>query len=327
MLRLLRRWNQSGQKFTGHPDIALFLRSHPAFMVALILSVYALIYYELRTSLPGRAATYQSAMLLLATATFKLIFTVNDAPELFGSAAPIIKSISVRLPGLVLLSRLVFTLSGVYLLTIYPFRSTSATKADTLRQGLSALLTTFLSNQLRATNIAVLLLFEVIRISLYRLSRLSESGLSLWTLILAHASFFALGGTNGISSIDLSNAYNGISSYNPIPVGFLLFVSNWAGPIYWSVAGTITSLSLASSDNPTALTNNAWSRWQRHITRLTFFMAIAVFAVEAACCVLREHLFVWTVFSPKFLYVGAWVVGWHLGVNILLGGVITWIWQ
>jgi len=47
-------------------------------------------------------------------------------------------------------------------------------------------------------------------------------------------------------------------------------------------------------------------------------------AVMAACTVLRQHLFIWTVFSPKFLFSMAWAVAWHLGVNIGLGGLWWW---
>jgi ethanolamine phosphate transferase 2 subunit G len=35
--------------------------------------------------------------------------------------------------------------------------------------------------------------------------------------------------------------------------------------------------------------------------------------------VLREHLFIWTVFSPKFLFTVAWVVGQHVLVNGFVG--------
>jgi ethanolaminephosphotransferase len=35
-------------------------------------------------------------------------------------------------------------------------------------------------------------------------------------------------------------------------------------------------------------------------------------------------LFVWTVFSPKYLYAVGWAVGMHLAVNVGLGGVLFW---
>lgn len=54
----------------------------------------------------------------------------------------------------------------------------------------------------------------------------------LWVL----SSFFLLGNSNSIASIDISNAYVGIQAYDIILTGVLTFVSNWAGPIWWSLA-------------------------------------------------------------------------------------------
>jgi ethanolaminephosphotransferase len=62
--------------------------------------------------------------------------------------------------------------------------------------------------------------------------------------------------------------------------------------------------------------------WKRHVALLTVFVAGGTAAVMAACTVLRTHLFVWTVFSPKYLYCAAWSLGQHLLVNVGLGGVV-----
>ena len=59
-----------------------------------------------------------------------------------------------------------------------------------------------------------------------------------------------------------------------------------------------------------------------HILFMTAFIAHGVAAVMAACAHLRTHLFIWTVFSPKYLYCVAWAVGQHIIVNIGLGGLL-----
>lgn len=61
----------------------------------------------------------------------------------------------------------------------------------------------------------------------------------------------------------------------------------------------------------------------RHVAVLGTFHCAAVVFVMVACTVLRTHLFIWTVFSPKFLYSMAWVIGGHLLVNLGLGGVMA----
>ena len=61
------------------------------------------------------------------------------------------------------------------------------------------------------------------------------------------------------------------------------------------------------------------SPWTIYITATTVFSAGSLVAVMAACTLLRTHLFIWTVFSPKYLYAMAWAVGWHLIVSVGLG--------
>jgi ethanolaminephosphotransferase len=39
-------------------------------------------------------------------------------------------------------------------------------------------------------------------------------------------------------------------------------------------------------------------------------------SVMAACTMLRTHLFIWTVFSPKYLYTLAWTILNHLFINL-----------
>ncbi|KAG0090757.1 major facilitator super transporter protein [Podila epicladia] len=57
----------------------------------------------------------------------------------------------------------------------------------------------------------------------------------LWVL----SSFFLLGNSNSIASIDISNAYVGIQAYDIFLTGVLTFVSNWAGPIWWTLATVV----------------------------------------------------------------------------------------
>jgi len=177
---------------------------------------------------------------------------------------------------------------------------------------------------------------------------LSPAQISISSLILAHASFFALGNSNAISSIDLSNGYNGVSGYNVVAVGLLVFASNWAGPIFWSVsavalmARTVDAVASAKSaealvgeeqkilpvgkkrdagaKQATSTMEKARRAYSEHMAIGTFFTAFSVLGVMVACAVLRQHLFIWTVFSPKYLYSMAWSLGYHFAVTLALGG-------
>ena len=117
-----------------------------------------------------------------------------------------------------------------------------------------------------------------------------------------------MGGSNGISSVDLSNSYNGVAGYNVGLVGILTFVSNWAGPIWWATATVMLLL-----QNESGLQRSSLRQSQ---VLLTSFTVGGLLSVMTACTMLKDHLFIWTVFSPKYLFTTAWSLGQHLLINI-----------
>ena len=164
----------------------------------------------------------------------------------------------------------------------------------------------------RITNVPIFLLFEI-QLQALRWLDLTANELTMTSILLQYTSFFAFGGSNAISSIDLSNAYNGISGYNVVAVGILTFCSNWAGPIWWTSA-TVILLSEKSHDR--------LNTWLRHLSLMTAFLAFSVLSVMLACTALRTHLFIWTVFSPKYLYSMAWSLGQHVCINVVFGSAL-----
>lgn len=162
--------------------------------------------------------------------------------------------------------------------------------------------------QSRAANIPLFLLF---RIQLYILDLMGLTGIevTITSLLSQNMAFFAFGGSNSIASVDLSSAYNGVGSYSVVLVGILTYVGNWAGPIWWVSAARQLRRGATRAER------------LEHIALLTFHAAASVVSVMAACTVLRSHLFIWTVFSPKYLYTMAWAVFNHIGVNILGGSL------
>lgn len=178
------------------------------------------------------------------------------------------------------------------------------------------LFTLFLMTQSRAVNIPIFLLFQIL-FQIFNSLNLSGNEITLVSLLLQHTSFFAFGGSNAISTIDLSNAYNAVNSYGLTAVGILTFCGNWAGPLWWMSA---TTLLLVGEQN-----NRSQKSLFRHLSLLTVLNAISNLAVMLACTFLRTHLFVWTVFSPKYLYSIAWSVGQHFCINIVCSSLLFWI--
>lgn len=172
--------------------------------------------------------------------------------------------------------------------------------------------------QSRVTNIPLFLL-HALQVFFLSSADLSAPDITISSILLQYTSFFAFGGSNAISSVDLSSAYNGVSDFNFLAVGILTFLSNWAAPVYFTTATTTLLLRARKSDG------RECAAFSRHVGMLTIFVTWSVLFIMIACTVLRTHLFVWTVFSPKYLYCMAWSLGQHLGVNVGLGGLLYWI--
>lgn len=93
--RVLQRWNQTGQKFAGAPDIVQnILRPHGAWLWTLVTATYIVLLYRLGNHIvhdlkTGYAfGTACSLALVIPAFLFKLAFTANDAPELLSWLSP-----------------------------------------------------------------------------------------------------------------------------------------------------------------------------------------------------------------------------------------------
>ncbi|KAF2106781.1 GPI ethanolamine phosphate transferas-like protein 2 [Lophiotrema nucula] len=376
--RIARRWNQTGQKYAGAPDIvhSPMLRGPNSIVLwSLIGATYMDIAIRLAKHVSRSIAEYDkktgevedndanrfigtlAVLPLGATAfVFKLAFTAQDAPELVQGINEGMLAWVGQL-SLVDLARMVFggiALSGSWIAFAEWKRSRGRKEGKgngDLAVALFDLTAIFLVTQTKSQNIPLYLIFRM-QIFFLTLLDLSPTAITLTTLLLSQSSFFILGNSNAISSIDLSNSYNGISGYNVGLVGILLFLSNWAGPVYFSLAGilllgqhgklrrniNVSEMDsrdwvaqerqhlehLAKKEDEGAERRNGWGAWRDHIALLTLFTAGGVGAVMAACTALRTHLFIWTVFSPKFLYAMAWGVAFHFGVSVGLGSVFWW---
>jgi len=97
-LRLLRRWNQSGQKYAGAPDIVAAFRSSTSLSLLLwiiVLSTYAHLFTRLakmfrQAQLPALVGHLWAAAICAVSVAFKIAFTCNDEPELAQSVAQLL---------------------------------------------------------------------------------------------------------------------------------------------------------------------------------------------------------------------------------------------
>ena len=138
------------------------------------------------------------------------------------------------------------------------------------------------------TNILVLSLI-VLQITLLHpvFNTLHHSVRPLAYIWLGRVAFFYLGNSNSLSSIDVGAGYAGMEYFSPVIVSALLAVHTYSGPLLGIVGYATQTDSLVSLYNCLVV---------------SLSLELSVFAVLST--LLRYHLFVWTVFSPKLLYEG-----------------------
>ncbi|KAJ2663469.1 major facilitator super transporter protein [Coemansia sp. RSA 1200] len=151
---------------------------------------------------------------------------------------------------------------------------------------------------------------------------------TLVQLCLLHAAFYALGNSNSLASLDISNSYAGISRYSEALVGVLMFVSNWAGPLWWGVAALAsTALSSTSTGAGTGSSAKTHAEFQMDlvdmVTAAHTWQACTLLSLSVIVALMRTHLFIWSVFSPRYLYQVAWFLGYH--VLFVAVGCLLWL--
>ncbi|KAJ6264722.1 GPI ethanolamine phosphate transferase [Drechslerella dactyloides] len=353
LLRLTRRWNQTGQKHAGADDIAkTFLPEHPTLLWVLVFLAYTDMFWRLRRSLTARQSPAALATLLsfppvVCSMLFKLSMAALDTKELIPSFL-VDSAESFATLSVVTQAQLVFLFLLIDILYLVVMRNTSmgtagmptitfpsqltpltsltfaATGANRI-QPFHDILMIFLATQSRLTNIPVLWAFNTMLLLLERMRFDSQLPILLTSLAMQHVSFFALGNSNAISSVDLSNAYNGVPNFNIALIAPMTFLANWAGPALWT-SGTIVLtaswLERSSRKRKVAGSSGRLDAYLRYAEVMSTFRAVAMVAVMGACMVLRMHLFVWTVFSPKYLFAMAWTGAHHFVIDLGLGAAL-----
>ena len=116
--RLMLRWNQTGQKHAGEPDIVhTFLPDHHIFLWLLILATYTYVGFGLSAKsfkfiMSGEAAVSTAVAMLLPAIVFKLNFTQADAPELVRGLGEGVRNFTKDL-DLVVQARVVFVILAI----------------------------------------------------------------------------------------------------------------------------------------------------------------------------------------------------------------------
>lgn len=107
--------------------------------------------------------------------------------------------------------------------------------------------------------------------------------------------FFYQGNSNNLASIDLNAGYIGLNTFHFFTVGLLLTVNTFSGPILSFITFIHNSY---DCNEQMPQTNNGKLTLPFVILLIAFPFTLYVFII----LILRQHIFIWSVFSPKLLY-------------------------
>jgi ethanolaminephosphotransferase len=328
-LRVLRGWNNSGQKFVGD-TLAAYFQENVYFnwiVTFITISAYAFSLHNGGLSRPypvlSFVTTFSISMCLFA---FKLLYAVANGDaipkELIHLTALSMKmlGVSTAQESLVDSARVFFTsVLGLFLIRV-GLRIFQGNKYWFFTD-IHSLLSFVLIFQTSIPNIGIFLVLLGIKHEIGYIvgssagnDRFKVTGfLTLSLIILQNLTFFSFGGTNSLNTVDLSNAYNGVKSYNMFTVGILTFLSNFSGPVYWVFASLPIML-----ENDKRFTNSKMDLMEARWTTNILFYSLSTLLILISCFFQRYHLFVWTVFSPKVLY----TIVWNFFVNFATESVV-----
>ncbi|XP_054717516.1 GPI ethanolamine phosphate transferase 2-like [Uloborus diversus] len=124
-------------------------------------------------------------------------------------------------------------------------------------------------------------------------------------LIMTMTAFFYIGNSNNLSTIDLFSGYTGLSSYQPIIVGVLLVCNTYSTVMLWLLLMMHRMLNFHASKF-----SNSNEDTCVHLKRNVAFCFNILFAhrlfilsvYSIVIFIMKFHLFIMSVFLPKFIY-------------------------
>ncbi|XP_015890563.3 GPI ethanolamine phosphate transferase 2 isoform X2 [Ziziphus jujuba] len=143
---------------------------------------------------------------------------------------------------------------------------------------------------------------------------------------LGIAGHFALGNSNSLATIDVAGAFIGISSHSTVLSGVLMFMITYASPML-VILSMVMYISVKDSSHLSFSLN--LESGQILLRMLGFpclvplgLNSILLTAYTFILLLMRNHLFVWSVFSPKYLYVCASTICVYTGVFVVAATTI-----
>jgi ethanolaminephosphotransferase len=112
------------------------------------------------------------------------------------------------------------------------------------------------------------------------------------------AALYQLGNSNSTATIEISGAYTGFDEFYQVVTGGLVWLIVYTGPFLFFLMHCASALDATSQAGGAVAQSFAVSST---LTSGRAALTAGLFSIY--CIALRHHLFVWSVMSPKYLYV------------------------
>ncbi|KAI9165742.1 hypothetical protein LWI28_019692 [Acer negundo] len=143
---------------------------------------------------------------------------------------------------------------------------------------------------------------------------------------LGMAGHFALGNSNTLATIDVAGAFIGISNHSTLLSGILMFIITYASPILVLISMVVYMSVKSYHFIPQKIDSGHLLKRMLGFPCLVplGLNSILLTAYTIVLLLMRNHLFVWSVFSPKYLYVCGFTVCIYIGVSVVAAtGIYT----
>ncbi|BGP31201.1 major facilitator super transporter protein [Rhodotorula toruloides] len=326
-VRLYRSWAHNGQKNLPNTSLSRTLSSKPRFSFALVVVGYTIPLIVAFNTLARASRTFARSrptvgQAVAESATFAVFAVLVVGQVVVGLAMhwrrsmpeELQESLAKALEKLDLddaeaLSRAGYWICGVACVALRLIKRRGGGQQGWRATYALVHASLLLMALTRSVTIPVVSAFWIQHEAVSRLARRADASPAQLTFLVAAfqaTGFFGLGGSNSLASVDLSQAYNGLSSYSFPLVSLLTYLSNFSLPI-------LHSLSLHTIPHPLrSLT----------LRYLTAFHTLALTTLALSATWFRYHLFSLTVFAPAVLYRAVWFGLVHLGTNLVLARLV-----
>ncbi|XP_076075722.1 GPI ethanolamine phosphate transferase 2, catalytic subunit-like [Mytilus galloprovincialis] len=301
LYRLMRSWNQTGNKWLNIPDIGDWLiRPENVYLLSVLVAVSILVVFLCKLMWMSILQQFIYSIGLLCVYLHK---SANGS---------LVQILSPSDKNGCLEAQIVYTSLLLYILVSVwnKFQHDKAKyyKISSEVHTAFILLLLVLSRPHNIILVAMMVVQDLlIELHIWPNLKFSISDWTLYFLWMSQGTFFYQGNSNSISTVDVSAGYIGLHDYQPIIVGCLLTLSSYGGIIFWMLS--LLKLIYWKSHQDKDKDNKSTIRRVKNsllecVHVVCLFRALPLSVYTVLVTFMRYHLFVWTVFSPKLLYEG-----------------------